>query len=116
MIILNWFQKYLERRAEEFPYIQTSVVNAKESTPGKVELILYRNDVLKETNENTTNSEWELISINSSPKGVNDLPMKPTTMMRNQLKLPGGTKALYSSDEWAKSVFFGKIIYQFNLI
>ena len=60
----------------------------------------------QETNENTTNSEWELISINSSPKGVNDLPMKPTTMMRNQMKLPGGTKALYSSDEWAKSVFF----------
>ena len=98
--------KVSRRRDEEFPYIQTSVVNAEENVPGKVQLILYRNDVLKETNENTTNSEWELISINSSPKGVNDLPMKPTTMMRNQLKLPGGTKALYSSDEWAKSVYF----------
>ena len=32
--------------------------------------------------------------------------MKPTTMMRNQLKLPGGTKAFYSSEEWAKSVLF----------
>ncbi len=98
--------KVFRRRAKEFPFIQTSVVNVEESAPGKVELILYRNDVLKETNENTTNSEWELISINSSPKGVNDLPMKPTTMMRNQLKLPGGTKAHYSSDDWAKSVFF----------
>ena len=61
--------KVSKRRAEELPYIQTSVVNAQESTPGKVELILYRNDVLKETEENTTNSDWELISINSSPKG-----------------------------------------------
>ena len=98
--------KVSKRRAEELPYIQTSVVNAQESTPGKVELILYRNDVLKETEENTTNSDWELISINSSPRGIKNLPMKPTTMMRNQLKLPGGTKANYSSDDWAKSVFF----------
>ena len=98
--------KVSRRRAKELPFIQTSVLNVEVSTPGKVELVLYRNDVLKETKENTTNSEWELISINSSPKGVNSLPMKPTTMMRNQLKLPGGTKALYSSDDWAKSVFF----------
>ena len=35
--------------------------------------------------------------------------MKPTTMMRNQLKLPGGTKANYSSDDWAKSVFLAKL-------
>ena len=27
-------------------------------------------------------------------------------MMRNQLELNGGTKAEYSSDEWAKSVRF----------
>ena len=98
--------KISRRRATELPYIQTRVVNVQESIPERVELILYRNDVLKETNENTTNSDWELISINSSPKGINDLPMKPTTMMRNQLQLPGGTKAHYSSDDWAKSVFF----------
>ena len=28
------------------------------------------------------------------------------TMMRNQLELPGGTKARYSSEEWAESVKF----------
>jgi hypothetical protein len=27
-------------------------------------------------------------------------------MMRNQLELPGGTKAKYSSEEWAESVSF----------
>ena len=32
--------------------------------------------------------------------------MGPTTMMRNQLQLEGGTKAKYSSDEWAESVKF----------
>jgi hypothetical protein len=27
-------------------------------------------------------------------------------MMRNQLELPGGTKANYSSEEWAEAVRF----------
>ena len=32
--------------------------------------------------------------------------MGPVTMMRNQLELEGGTRAEYSSDEWADSVNF----------
>ena len=57
-------------------------------------------------NENTTLSEWELISIHALPEGVDNMPMGPITMMRNQLELKGGTKAHYSSDEWAKSIEF----------
>ena len=34
------------------------------------------------------------------------MPMGPVTMMRNQLNLNGGTKAFYSSNEWANSVRF----------
>ena len=98
--------KVSRRNDSELPYIKTAVANMKEGNPGKVDLVLYRNDVLEETNESTSNSDWELVSINSAPKGVKDLPMKPTTMMRNQLELPGGTKASYSSEEWAKSVYF----------
>ena len=52
------------------------------------------------------NADWELISINALPEGVESMPMGPTTMMRNQLELNGGTKAEYSSDEWAESVRF----------
>jgi hypothetical protein len=47
-----------------------------------------------------------LISINAIPEGVKKLPMGPITMMRNQLELEGGTKAFYSSEEWAESVRF----------
>jgi hypothetical protein len=32
--------------------------------------------------------------------------MGPVTMMRNQLELKGGTKAHYSSEEWAEAVKF----------
>ena len=98
--------KVVKRRSNELPYIQTRVLKGLKKTPAKVELILYSHKVLLEKNENSTNSEWELISINSVPKNVDTLPMKPVTMMRNQLDLPGGTKANYSSDEWARSVLF----------
>ena len=73
---------------------------------GSVDLILYRHDVLAENDEESTDAEWELISVHAIPEGVDKLPMGPVTMMRNQLELPGGTKAQYSSDEWAEAVRF----------
>ena len=98
--------KLVRRRKEEEPYIQTRALCGVPVETGKVELILYRHDVLMENNENTTLKEWELISINAIPKGIESLPMGPVTMMRNQLNLIGGTKASYNSDEWAESVSF----------
>ena len=98
--------KLVRRRDEEEPYIQ---IRAKGGIPLKtktVELILYRNDVLKETNENSTDSEWELIAFQAIPEEIEDMPMGPITMMRNQLELKGGTKGNYSSKEWAESVRF----------
>ena len=50
--------------------------------------------------------EWELISFHAIPSNFNDLPMGPVTMMRNQLDLKGGTKGLYTTEEWAESVRF----------
>ncbi len=96
----------VKRRQNEEPYIQIRVIDTDPIPSGKVEFILYRHDLLKENNENTTESEWELISIHSLPEGLDTLPMGPVTMMRNQLELPGGTHAHYSSEEWAESVFF----------
>tara|TARA_Y100001970_G_scaffold132741_2_gene163832 strand:+ start:3267 stop:3839 length:573 start_codon:yes stop_codon:yes gene_type:complete len=98
--------KLVKRQPNEEPYIQTRALNGKKVRTGKVELILYRNDILLENNENTTNADWELISINALPQGLGKLPIGPITMMRNQLNLVGGTKANYSSDEWAQSVWF----------
>ena len=96
----------VKRRENEEPYIQIRALNGKLTKAGNVELILYHHDILYENKENTTNAEWELISINALPKGIKSMPMGPITMMRNQLELIGGTKAKYSSDEWAESVQF----------
>ena len=94
------------RREGEEPYIQVRAINGSPTETGKVELILYRHDVLAENNEQSTDADWELIAFQAVPKGVDYLPMGPVTMMRNQLDLHGGTKAEYSSKEWANSIRF----------
>ena len=43
-----------KRRPDEDHYIRIKAKNGKNLKTNKVELILYRNDVLKETNENST--------------------------------------------------------------
>ena len=96
----------VRRRPEETPYIQIRALNGTPLKTGSVDLILYRHDVLAETNEQTSDADWELISFHAIPEGVDDMPMGPVTMMRNQLQLTGGTKAYYESDYWAKSVKF----------
>ena len=96
----------VQRRPEETPYIQIRALNGKLLKTGSVDLILYRHDVLAETDEQTSDTDWELISCHAIPEGVDDMPMGPVTMMRNQLQLTGGTKAYYESDDWAKSVKF----------
>ncbi len=98
--------EWVSRQEGEEPYLRTRALNGDPLPAGKVELILYRHDVLAENNEQSTDCDWELISIHALPKGLESMPMFPVTMMRNQLELPGGTKAYYSSEDWAEAVRF----------
>ena len=98
----NW----IKRNEDEEAYIQIRALNGKPLSAGKVEFILYHHDVLAENKEQSTDAEWELISIHAIPEGVDDFPMGPVTMMRNQLELVGETQAEYPSKEWAESVSF----------
>ena len=96
----------VRRRPEEEPYIQMRALNGTLLKTGSVDIILYHHDVLSETNEQTSNEDWELISFHAIPDGIEKMPMVPVTMMRNQLQLPGGTKAFYESEKWAEAVKF----------
>ena len=98
--------KMARRRPEEESYIQMRALNGKPLKTGSVDLILYRHDVLVETNEESTDADFELISFHALPKGIEKMPMGPVTMMRNQLQLSGGTKAYYESEKWAEAVKF----------
>ena len=98
--------KLTKRIPNEESYIQIRALNGERLNTVAVEIILYRKDVLKETNENSTDNDWELVAFHAIPEGIENLPMKPATMMRNQLQLKGGTKARYSSEQWAESIRF----------
>ena len=96
----------VKRRPQEEPYIQMRALNGTPLETGSVDLILYHHDVLLETNEQTSNADWELLSFHAIPEEIDNMPMGPVTMMRNQLQLNGGTKAFYDSEKWAESVKF----------
>ena len=95
-----------KRQPVEENYIQIRALNGNPLDVGSAQIILYRKDVLAETDDNCTDKDWELIAFHAVPKFVDKMPMGPVTMMRNQLELSGGTKACYSSEEWAQSVNF----------
>ena len=96
----------VKRRPEEETYIQMRALNGTPMKTGSVNLILYHHDVLSESNEQTSDADWELISFHAIPEEIDNMPMGPVTMMRNQLHLTGGTKAFYESEKWAQSVKF----------
>jgi hypothetical protein len=98
--------RVVKRQEAERTYIQTRAKSGKPLNVGCIEYILYRHDVLLENNEESSTADWELISIHAIPEGFEKMPMGFVTMMRNQLELSGGTKAKYSSEEWAESVKF----------
>ena len=96
----------VKRRPQEEPYIQMRALNGSPLKTGSVDLILYHHDVLSETNEESTDADWELISFHAVPEEIDNMPMGPVTMMRNQLQLTGGTKAFYESEKWAEAIKF----------
>ena len=98
--------RLVQRRSNEEFYIQTRAESGTPLKAGHIEYILYHHDVLAETDEQTSDTNWELISFHAIPEGIHDMPMGPVTMMRNQLHLTGGTKAYYESEDWAESVNF----------
>ena len=63
---INLKAEVTNRRPGEEHYIRVKAINGTELKTGKVELILYRYDVLDETNERSTNYKWELHFTNIS--------------------------------------------------
>ena len=94
------------RREGERPYV---VVRGKgDKTPARLaEIIIYRHDVLAENNEQSTEAEWEVVSINASLAFLTvDEPIPPMTMARNMLGLTGGSSATYTAEQFAESIVY----------
>lgn len=92
------------RRPNESSYIKVSVKGDK-TVAKEAHVVLYSAEVLKENNEQSTNAEWEIVSINASAT-TEDAPMHYYTMARNFLYLEGGTRGEFSAEEFAKSIVY----------
>lgn len=89
-------------------YITPLMANAMGITPESAnfaKVVLYSAEALLENGgERTTNADWEIVCIIASP--VENEPMHPLTMARNQLEMPGGTKSEYSAQEYAEAIYY----------
>lgn len=70
-----------------------------------VQLVLYTHDESPLGDRDPMSLQWHIVSINAH---ITDgpAPQHPTSMARNQLEKVGGSKATYTSDDWAHSVWF----------
>jgi hypothetical protein len=51
----------------------------------------------------TTDDEWEIVCLLASENEKE--PMPPLTMARNYLAMAGGTKSVYTADEFAQAIW-----------
>jgi hypothetical protein len=103
---------FAPRREGEPPY-QKTIAYGKKSPATAVTIVLYQKEVLEQDELNTadlTGADWEIVSVNAHCLEVDEIPMHPLTMARNQFadrpEGQGGTKANYSADQFAESILF----------
>ena len=89
---------FTARREGEEPYVQLVAVGGEKLPAKAVDIVIYRHDVLGD--DASTDAQWEIVSINARPTEEPE-PLTPTAMMRNMLELPGGTRAVYTAQEFA---------------
>jgi hypothetical protein len=93
------------RRADEDPFTRVEAVGADKLPAKTVDIVVYSRGLLDESKEERTGCDWDIISINASTLDGPE-PMSPVAMARNFLGLPGGTKATFTAEEFAKAIMF----------
>ena len=105
--------EFVARQEGEDPRKATYVIGGKKLPAQAAFAVLYRHDVLVEGNEQSSDADWELISLNASPFPADvEVPMSVGTMIANYYKLSGGTDTKMTPEEFVaalkKSVDFWK--------
>lgn len=94
---------YKPRKEGEDPRRHIYILSGTKVPAARVDVVLYRHDVLAETNEHSCDAEWEIISVNAEPGDDGQpSPIKPGTLMANHFKESGGTDTKRSPEEFVK--------------
>lgn len=93
--------EYKARREGETPRISVyATAGDKGKQPAKmVEVVLYSHETLREGNENETDAEWEIVSINGHPT-PEPAPIDPNTLMHNHFGSDGGSNTNMNAEEF----------------
>lgn len=96
---------FKSRRKGELPRKQIGAKGAQKVHAQQTDIVLYRKDVLAESNDNTpdVHADWEIISINASPV-VGEMPIHPETLCANYFGDDGGTDTNMSPEEFTTAL------------
>ena len=94
------------RREGETPRKELLAKGANKIPAAQVDIVLYRSDVLAENGDNSLESSeanWEVISINASPV-EGEIPINPMTLMHNHFGSDGGTTTNMTDAEFVAAL------------
>lgn len=90
--------EYAARQPGEDPRKSLYALGSK--MPAKrVDVVLYHHSVLIEKNENESELDWEIVSVNASPTDE-PTPLPVATLIANHLELSGGTATKMTDAEF----------------
>jgi hypothetical protein len=101
--------EYVARKAGEDPRKSTYVVSRKDGTPvekikaANVYVVLYSHAVLAENNENDTDADYEIISVNASAD-EEEAPIPTGALIANHFQLSGGTATGMTDSEFVAAL------------
>lgn len=94
--------QYLPRQKGEEPRKSSFVIGDK--TPAKrVDVVLYSHAVLAENNEQDSDADYEIISVNASPTNE-EIPLSVGTLIANHFELSGGTSTKMNDSEFVSAL------------
>lgn len=93
--------KYEPRRKGELPTKTMHAVEGEKMPAKMVHVILYSHAALAEDGDNSTDADWEIVSINAE-HGGKESPKTPESLMRDYYREEGGTALEVSVQAFVK--------------
>lgn len=101
----------VRRQPHEDPFIETYIdtkdaerLGIKPFSAKFCNIVCYSREALLENDgEVSTDCDWEIVAVLASHKEKESMP--PLTMARNFLEMPGGTKSVYTAEEFAVAIY-----------
>lgn len=101
-----------EPRAEgELPVKKIWATRGEKLPAKRVDIVVYAHDVLAEKNENSTDADFEIVSINAEYADETS-PLKPEALMRNHLGEPGGSDTKMTDSEFVQALKTSRVYWR----